>query len=104
MMPVFNINIFWVLLVAIPSLFATINAIIRWIKYAKASGSVDNMQNQEIALLKGDILRIDKDIIELKRKAEIVDGRITGEIKELEKKIDGRFDQVIHLITQISRI
>ena len=103
-MPEFNINVFWVLLVAVPSVFATINAVLKWVKSAKESGNVDNLQNQEIALIKQEINGIRNDVNVLKNKAERVDGRITAEIKELEKKIDGRFDQVITLITQINKI
>lgn len=100
-MPEFEINIFWVLLVAIPSLFATINAVLRWIKDARESGNIDNIQNQEIALIKQEQSIIRSDLNVLKNKVDKQDGRITIEIKELEKKIDGRFDQVINLITQI---
>jgi aminopeptidase N len=91
-----NVNVGWLLVVAIPSLLATISSVKRLMK---DSGSVDNEQNQAIVLINAELLNHRKEIDRLATRLDQADGRITSEIKELEKKIEGRFDQLVTLIT-----
>lgn len=95
-MPEINVNIVWVLLIAIPSILSTITTVKRMFK---DSGTVDQEQNQAILLINAELKMHRSDIDRLSTRIDQADGRMTAEIKELEKKIDGRFDQVVQLIT-----
>ena len=96
-----SVNIGWLLVVAIPSLLATMNLIRGLFKDAKDSGNIDNEQNQAIMLINAELRTHRIDIDKLATRLDQADGRITSEIKELEKKIEGRFDQLVKLIMDL---
>jgi len=102
-MPETNVNVIWLLIVAVPSILATLATVRGLFKEAKESGSVDNEQNQAILLINAELRTHRTEIDRLSTRMDNADGRITSEIKELEKKIEGRFDQLVTLITQLNK-
>lgn len=100
-MPEMSVNIFWIAIVAIPSILATVNTVRKMFQDAKESGSVDNEQNQQIMLIQAEQRSQRTEIDRLSARIDQADNRMTSEIKNLEKKIEVRFDQIVTLITQI---
>jgi len=98
-----NVNVGWLLVVAIPSLLATVNLVRGLFKDAKDSGNIDTEQNQAIMLINAELRTHRTELDRLTARVDNADVRITSEIKELEKKIEGRFDQLVQLITNLKK-